>query len=343
MLGGNTYRPSMKPTIQGSTPQPPAAVAKVAAFATVVLLTLLTAPATRAADDSALLDIERKVTHGYATNDTVRIHYVTLGQGPLVVMIHGFPDYWLTWRKQMEALSTNYEVVAIDQRGYNLSDRPKGVENYDMKLLVEDVASVIRARGRDRAIVVGHDWGGAVAWSLAMNQPEMVDKLIILNLPHPRGISRELANNPEQQKNSAYARHFQEEGAHTNLNAEAMASWIKDPAAKPRYIEAFNKSDFEAMLNYYKRNYPREPYQEDTSGVVKVKCSVLVIHGLNDKALGHAALNGNWQYVERDFTLVTVPRADHWVHQDASAFVTSNIISWLKRFESSQTATPAPL
>ena len=115
---------------------------------------LLPAFTTQAADDSALLDIEWKVTHGYATNDTVRIHYATLGQGPLVVMIHGFPDCWLTWRVQMEALAKDHEVVAIDQRGYNLSDRPKGVENYDMKLLVSDVAAVIRARGRERAIVV---------------------------------------------------------------------------------------------------------------------------------------------------------------------------------------------
>ncbi len=282
------------------------------------------------AEPANLLDIERKVIHGYATNENVRVHYARLGQGPLIVMIHGFPDYWLTWREQMPALARDYEVVAMDQRGYNLSDRPKGVENYDVKLLVADVETVIRARGQQRAIIVGHDWGGLVAWAFAGTRPEMTEKLIILNLPHPRGLMRELAKNPEQQKNSAYARRFQQEGAHTNLTAEGLTFWIKDSAARARYLEAFGRSDFEAMLNYYKRNYPREPYIEDKSPVVKVQCPVLMIHGLKDKALGHAALNGNWEYVQKDLTIVTVPEADHWVQQDASDFVTRTVVNWLR-------------
>ncbi|MDQ2949017.1 MAG: alpha/beta hydrolase, partial [Acidobacteriota bacterium] len=126
-------------------------------------------------------DIESSVKHGYADNNGVKIHYASLGKGPLIVMIHGFPDYWYTWRKQMEVLSKNYQTVAIDQRGYNLSDKPKGVENYDVKLLVSDVIAVIRSLGQEKAIIVGHDWGGMVAWQLAINAPQYVDKLIILN------------------------------------------------------------------------------------------------------------------------------------------------------------------
>ena len=281
--------------------------------------------------DAPALPIEERVSHGYATNEGVRIHYARLGAGPLVVMVHGFPDCWLTWRSQMEALAGSYETVAIDQRGYNLSDKPRGVEAYDIRNLVADVAAVIRERGRDRAIVVGHDWGGAVAWTFAMTRPEMTEKLIVLNLPHPRGLSRELAQNPVQRKNSEYARRFQQEGAHTNLTAEGLTFWVKDPAARPRYVEAFRRSDFEAMLNYYKRNYPREPYVEDTSPVVPVRCPVLMIHGLRDKALGDAALNGNWRYVEKDLTLVTVPEADHWVQQDAAELVNRALKSWLGR------------
>jgi pimeloyl-ACP methyl ester carboxylesterase len=283
------------------------------------------------ADDPQWLEIERRVSHGFATNNGVRIHYAALGQGALIVMIHGFPDCWLTWRQVMETLEKDYEAVAIDQRGYNLSDKPKGQEQYDASALVEDVAAVIRARGRDRAIIAGHDWGGAVAWSFAMKHPEMTEKLIILNLPHPRGIGRELARNPQQQKASAYARRFQQEGAHTNLTAEGLAFWVTDAKAKARYIEAFQRSDFEAMLNYYKRNYPREPYVEDTSPVVKVRCPVLMIHGLKDTALLSPGLNGNWEFVEKDLTLVTIPDAGHFVQQDVPEMVTRSIRSWLAR------------
>ena len=157
----------------------------------------------------AAADIESKVTHGYADSNGVKIHYASLGQGPLIVMIHGFPDFWYTWRDQMEALSDKFQCVAIDQRGYNLSDKPKGVENYGMSLLAGDVIAVIHALGNEKAIIVGHDWGGVVAWQVALNAPQVTEKLIILNLPHPRGLLRELANNPAQQKASAYARKFQ--------------------------------------------------------------------------------------------------------------------------------------
>src|SRR5580693_9346509 len=164
--------------------------------------------------------IDARVKHGYADSNGVKIHYASLGTGPLIVMIHGFPDFWYTWRDQMAALSDSYQCVAIDQRGYNLSDKPKGVENYDMRLLVGDVIAVIKSLGQEKAIIVGHDWGGMVAWQLALNVPQMVDRLIILNLPHPRGLSRELANNPAQQKASAYARNFQKPDA--SVTAEQL-------------------------------------------------------------------------------------------------------------------------
>jgi pimeloyl-ACP methyl ester carboxylesterase len=276
-------------------------------------------------------DLESKVKEGFADSNGVKIHYATMGSGPLVVMIHGFPDYWYTWRHQMEGLADRFQVVAIDQRGYNKSDKPAGVESYDMRLLVGDVIAVIKHFGKDNAIVVGHDWGGAVAWSLAMNAPQFVSKLVVLNLPHLRGLSRELANNPEQQKSSAYARRFQTEGAEKALTAEGLAGWVNDAAAKPKYIEAFKNSDFTAMMSYYRRNYPREPYKEDTSPLRKVQCPVLAIHGLKDTALLAPALNNNWDYVEKDYTLVTVPDAGHFVQADAAQFVTQTIRGWLLR------------
>ncbi len=278
-------------------------------------------------------DIEARVEHGYADSNGVKIHFAALGSknAPLIVMIHGFPDFWYSWRDQMDGLSKEYYVVAIDQRGYNLSDKPKGVENYDMRLLVGDVAAVIKHLGREKAIIVGHDWGGAVAWTTAMMMPQVVEKLVICNLPHPRGLSRELANNPAQQKNSQYARNFQQPDAHKMMTAEQLAFWVRDPEVKKKYIEAFKRSDFEAMLNYYKRNYPREPYQEDKSPVVKVKMPVLMIHGLGDTALLPGALNDTWEWLEQDLTLVTIPKSGHFVQQDASEMVTRSIRMWLNR------------
>jgi pimeloyl-ACP methyl ester carboxylesterase len=289
------------------------------------LMTLLLAACLPAAD------IESKVTQGYADSNGVKIHYASLGQGPLIVMIHGFPDFWYTWRDQMEALSDKFQCVAIDQRGYNLSDKPKGVENYDVRLLVGDVVAVIHALGKEKAIIVGHDWGGLVAWQVALNVPQVTEKLIILNLPHPRGLSRELANNPAQQKNSQYARNFQEPDAASKLTAEGLAFWVKDPEARKKYVEAFKRSDFEAMLNYYKRNYPREPYVEDKSPVVKTQMPVLMIHGLGDTALLSGALNNTWDWMGQDLTLVTIPGSSHFVQQDASELVSKSMRMWLLR------------
>jgi len=274
-------------------------------------------------------DIESKVTHGYADSNGVKIHYASLGQGPLIVMIHGFPDFWYTWRDQMEALSDKFQCVAIDQRGYNLSDKPQGVENYNVRLLVGDVAAVIKSLGHDKAIIVGHDWGGLVAWQVALNLPQMTEKLIILNLPHPRGLSRELANNPKQQQASAYARNFQKPEA--TMTPEQLTFWVKDPEARKKYLEAFKRSDIQAMLNYYKANYPREPYVEDKSPVVKTKMSVLMIHGLGDTALLSDALNNTWDWMGQDLTLVTIPGAGHFVQQDASELVSKSMRMWLLR------------
>ncbi len=268
--------------------------------------------------------------HGFADSEGVKIHYVTRGQGPLVVMLHGFPDFWYTWRHQIPAIAEKFQVVAVDLRGYNQSGKPEGVEAYTMPKLVEDVRAIITHFGKKEAVVVGHDWGGAIAWSFAMRHPEMTERLVILNVPHPATLARELANNPEQQKASAYARRFQEPNAASELTAEALTFWVQDKDAKARYVEAFKKSSIEAMLNYYKANFPREPYRA-SGDFPKVKCPVLMIHGLKDIALLPGGLNDTWRYLEKDLTLVTLPEAGHFVQQDAAETVTREMVRWLSR------------
>ncbi len=278
-------------------------------------------------------DVETYVKHEYADSNGVKIHFASIGEGPLVVMVHGFPDFWYTWRHQMVALAPHFQVAALDLRGYNLSDKPQGGEHYAMRYLIGDVQAVIRHLGREKAIIVGHDWGGSISWQCAIHLPALTERLIILNLPHPRGTSRELIHNEQQRANSAYARTFQEEGAHKQLSAEWLTDeWlkVKDPVARAQYIEAFQHSDFEAMLHYYKQNYPRPPY-ELTSPLIKVQAPVLQIHGLQDKALLAGGLNNTWEWLENDWTLLTIPHAGHFVQHDAADLVTRTILSWLNR------------
>lgn len=296
-----------------------------------MLLATLASCLMTSSDDSDVFD---QVSHVYVDNQGVRLHCASLGQGPLVVMIHGFPDFWYSWRHQMAALSDRFQVVAVDLRGYNLSDKPEGTENYAARYLVSDVEAVIRHFGKDKAIVVGHDWGGSVAWRFAMTHPEMTERLVICNLPHPRGFTRELAHDKAQQKNSQYARNFQQPDAAASLTAEGLVEFVapdESEVVKQRYLEAFQHSDFEAMLAYYKMNYPREPYREDASPVVKVQMPVLMFHGLEDRALSHAMLNRTWEWLEKDLTLVTVPGAGHWVHHDAADLVSKTMRFWLTR------------
>ena len=164
-----------------------------------------------------------------------------------------------------------------------------------------------------------------------MHQPDMVERLVILNVPHPRGLTRELAHNPEQQHTSQYARDFQQEGAHLRLTPRLLTRWIADPAIKARYLEALGRSDIEAMLHYYKQNYPREPYTNDAS-FPNVQAPKLIIHGLRDKFLLASGHNDVWQWIDNELTLVTVPHADHFVQHDAADLVNRTLVNRLRTF-----------
>jgi pimeloyl-ACP methyl ester carboxylesterase len=278
---------------------------------------------------------------GFVDSNGVKIHYVSLGRkdDPLLVMIHGFPDFWYSWRAQMPALAKHFHVVAIDQRGYNMSGQPNGVENYKTDKLVGDAVAVVKHFGPGKAVIVGHDWGGLVAWTFAMTHPELTDRLVVLNLPHPRGLIREMVSNPNQQKNSQYARDFQKPDAAQHVSIEFLSGWVKDPDAREVYRAALKRSSLEGMLNYYKANYPRIPaepaakadFKPSIPDFPKVKCSVLLIHGLKDQALLPGALNDTWNWLDNDLTLVTIPSAGHFVQQDAADLVTKTMVGWLTR------------
>lgn len=304
-------------------------------FALLVALVCLTG---MFAGSAARADLWDEVEHHYADNNGVKIHYVAAGEGPLVVMIHGFPDFWYSWRHQMEGLKSDYRVIAVDQRGYNLSGQPEGVDNYAMRHLVGDIAAVIRHAGAESATIVGHDWGGAVAWQFAFALPQMTERLVVMNLPHPTGMARELTHNEEQIKNSDYARKFRE-GKPSDpdimfggpMTADTLSGWVREPDAKKHYRDAFARSSFDGMLNFYKANYPTppKPGSPPPPAPPRLKMPVLVFHGLKDTALHSDGLNNTWDWIDADLTIVTAPNAGHFVQADAPELVTNTLYWWL--------------
>jgi len=231
-----------------------------------------------------------------------------------------------------ELAKAGYRAAALDTRGYNLSDKPQGEAAYAMPNLVGDVAAVIAAEGQKTATVIGHDWGASIAWNTTFSRPDVVNKLVILSVPHPTGMSRELATNPGQQKNSQYARNFQQPGSEKALTAEGLARWVRDDKERGGYVEAFKRSDFAAMMNYYRANYPRGVGENAAPPPPppRIKVPVLVLHGMKDTALNAAGHSGTWNHVDADTTVVMFPEAGHFVQHDARDQVNRTIVDWLK-------------
>jgi pimeloyl-ACP methyl ester carboxylesterase len=268
----------------------------------------------------------------FAVNNGVKIHYVVDGKGPLVVLVHGFPDYWATWKPLMAELNkAGFRTAALDMRGYNLSDKPQGEAAYLMPNLIGDLAAVVAAEGQTSTILIGHDWGAAIAWQTVLNRPQLVNRLVIMSVPHPAGLGRELATNKAQQEGSNYARNFQKEGSEKLLTAEGLTGWVKDPKEKPGYLEAMKRSDFAAMMNYYRANYPRGVGDSAAPPPTfpRIKVPVLVIHGMKDTALAAAGHAGVWDQVDADTTLIMIPGAGHFVQHDAEALVDKTVRDWL--------------
>ncbi|MFC4437557.1 MULTISPECIES: alpha/beta fold hydrolase [Natrialbaceae] len=161
--------------------------------------------------DASILSFAEATSTSRTVNG-VRLHAVTAGDAddPLVVLLHGFPEFWYAWREQIEPLvEAGYRVVVPDQRGYNLSEKPQDVRAYQLRDLSRDIVDLIASEGRETAHVVGHDWGGAVGWDLALRYPDVVDRLAIINAPHPVAFRQQLASNPEQLRRSWYVLAFQ--------------------------------------------------------------------------------------------------------------------------------------
>jgi pimeloyl-ACP methyl ester carboxylesterase len=285
---------------------------------------------------------EPPVAHRYADLGGVRLHYVEAGEGPLVVLLHGFPEFWFSWRFQIPALAeAGFRVVAPDMRGYNLSDKPKGVESYALERLARDVERLIGALGEERAVVVGHDWGGIVAWAVAMLHPERVERLVILNVPHPERFSGGLRT-PRQLLKSLYAFFFQipwlpEKVLRAGDFAIVRSVFRNDPVRPgtfgeddiDRYVEALSRPGaLTAAINYYRALARRAPALARKLRR-RIEAPVLVIWGQRDLFLVPELARPDPALVP-DVRVERLPDASHWVQQDRPERVNALLLEFLE-------------
>ena len=265
----------------------------------------------------------------------IRLHYVTEGTGPLIIFLHGFPEFWYAWKEQLIEFGRDHLAVAPDLRGYNLSDKPQGVEQYRMHLLLEDIRQLIAHLGAQRCILVGHDWGGAVAWAFAIFFPQFLEKLIIINSPHPVVFQRELRENPAQQQASQYMLTFRSPDAEERIGnnspdglveGSSLAS-VLSPEDLAMYRQAWAQPGaLTAGLNYYRASglgpVTTEAGQElpPINQLPPITVPTLVIWGEQDKALLTGNLQGLDQYVS-NLTIKRIPEGTHWVIHEQPTLV----------------------
>jgi pimeloyl-ACP methyl ester carboxylesterase len=275
-----------------------------------------------ATDASALSTSPIPLHDHYAELPGVRLHYVEAGAGPLVILLHGFPEFWYAWRKQIPALAAaGYRVVAPDMRGYNLSGKPEGIASYGTRLLVEDVANLIRSCGEERAFIVGHDWGAGVAWAFAMAHPEMTRRLAVLNGPHPERLLAAFKD-IEQLFKSWYMFFFQIPWLPELVSGlDGYARWLRTLRDEPLVKDAFTHADLAvyaeafaqpgavtAMINYYRAVFRPSLAPQ----VARIDTDTLILWGEQDPHLGRDLAQPDPKRVP-NARVVYFPDASHWI------------------------------
>jgi pimeloyl-ACP methyl ester carboxylesterase len=284
-------------------------------------------------------------THGFASTNGIRLHYVEQGDGPLLLLLHGFPEFWYSWRYQIPVLGQHFHVVAPDLRGYNDSDKPTGVDQYHLSCLVQDVMGLIRFFGQEKAIIVGHDWGGAVAWVFAAKHPEATERLIVCSIPH-LGVFQKMAS-------QGFVEHY------TALQRLFYIFFFRTPEVPERFFSKENYAFFDAYrlinpnrftaeviaeykkaigkpgalsagLNYYRANLPPEvlvgevPLLEE-----KVTRPTLFIYGEKEQVVSRSVAEWTREFVEAPFTFRPIPKCGHCVQQEEAELVSQYILEFL--------------
>jgi pimeloyl-ACP methyl ester carboxylesterase len=295
--------------------------------------------------------MEKAWKHNFVDVGDINLHYVEQGTGDLIVLLHGFPDFWYTWRHQIPALADHYRVVAPDMRGYNKSSKPEGVDQYTTPLLVQDIVGLIEALGEKQAVVIGHDWGGAVAWSLAM-MTKTVSKLVILNCPHPVSLLEAFWSVRFQQlQKSWYVFFFQipkiPEAVLRRNNCEVLQRMVRGSLRNKKafteadmqlYVQAWSQPGvLTASINYYRANWnitqffsiKKEDQENFLKRFPKIRCPTKVIWGEQDIALDKSLTFGLEEHIKGPYEIVYHPRSGHWVHLEVPDQVNNSILSFL--------------
>jgi len=279
--------------------------------------------------------------HSYIETNGIRLHVVQAGpkSGIPVVLLHGFPEFWYGWRKQITALvEAGCRVIVPDQRGYNLSDKPKGVKAYAIHELVNDVIGLIDALGYEKVNLVGHDWGAAVAWLLAIWNPERLHRLGILNVPHPAVMRRFLQRDLEQLRRSWYIFFFQLlwlpeagmradnwRGAVRALRGSGKVHTFTNEDIE-KYKEAWSQPGaMTAMINWYRA---AARYQTPILKDPRIRVPTLMMWGMKDVALSHRMARPSMDYCDEG-NLIFFPEATHWVQLDEAEAVNHYMVDFL--------------
>ncbi len=284
-----------------------------------------------------------EIKFDYAQIGGVRLHYATAGDGEnLVLLLHGFPEFWYSWRHQIEALSEDYTVVAPDLRGFNLSDKPKHIEDYDLGYLIDDVTGLIRHFGREKAAVIGHDWGAAVAWATAQTYPEYVWKLGALQVPPAAVLKKNFSL--KQLLASWYMFFFQIPVLPEFLlrlnDYKLLENGLKNSTAQKgiftdktifEYKKAWSEPNaLTSMLNYYRANVLTRFFTK-TKNNEKIKVPTFFIYGEQDTAILPQTVKNIGEFIEADYEEFHVPTSGHWVQQEAPEVVTEILKEFLAK------------
>ena len=291
------------------------------------------------------------VTPAWLRVNGIRIHAVEAGpaDGPLVVLLHGFPEFWYGWRYQIGPLAAaGFRVVAPDGRGYNLSDKPDGVAAYSLDQLVGDVIGIVDALGREGACLVGHDWGGIVAWSAAARHPDRVRKLVVLNASHPAVIGPYLRRHPSQLLRSSYAAFFQIPSLPEWLNRRGDFAPMRRALTGTSRRGAFTRDDLDryaeswsqpgaltGMLNWY-----RAAGRLGTEAAnPRVQVATLVMWGMRDRFLEFGLAEASAALCD-EAMILRFPEATHWLQHEEPAGANAEIISFLGAGRGGAAPTP---